>query len=370
MPDIILERIHVKGFKSFDKLELELKPINVLIGANGSGKSNFISLFKMLNRMMEDGLQIYVAQNGGPDQILHYGRKITEKLEIELWFKRGNFAKRYSCILTPAEDKLLVEEEATYFHNRRKFKSPYIDKIIKSLDEKSSLPLWSKKYKRVAKYVYNALQSWRVYHFHDTSPSARVKQLGDINDNAFLQPDAGNLAAFLYLLREKYFKEYQNIVETIRLAAPFFGDFILRPNPFNPERIRLEWKEPGVDTIFGPNAFSDGTLRFICLTTLFMQPKGFLPSTIILDEPELGLHPSAIKLLSDMVHSVSKYTQILLATQSVTLVNQFTPEEVLVVDRVNGISTIKRLNEKEIEHWLKDYSIGELWEKNILGGRP
>jgi len=215
-----------------------------------------------------------------------------------------------------------------------------------------------------------ALQSWQVYHFHDTSEAAKVKQLGDIHDNLFLRPDASNLAAYLYMLRETEPEYYRNIVETIRMAAPFFGDFVLRPSPFNPEKIRLEWQERGSDVLFGPHALSDGTLRFICLTTLFLQPPDRLPATIVLDEPELGLHPYAIKLLADMVRSASEHTQVILATQSVTLVNQFSPEDILVVDRVQGETVFRHLSEEEIASWLEDYGLGDLWEKNLLGGRP
>jgi predicted ATPase len=222
----------------------------------------------------------------------------------------------------------------------------------------------------VAYYVLKALNSWQVYHFHDTSASARVKQTGDLHDNLFLRPDASNLAAYLYLLRETKQAYYRNIVETIRLAAPFFGDFVLRPSPFNPEKIRLEWQERGSDLLFGPHALSDGTLRFICLVTLFLQPPDRLPTTIVLDEPELGLHPYAIALLADMVHSASQHTQVILATQSVTLVNQFQPEDILVVDRDQGKTVFRRLAEEEMTAWLEDYDLGDLWEKNLLGGRP
>ncbi len=367
----MLERINLKGYKSFRELDLALGSINLLIGANGSGKSNFISLFTMLNRMMNEELQIYVAQAGGADQILHYGRKVTERLELELWFQQEkNLANGYTCHLIPVEDTLFVTREVTFFHDRARYPTPYQDLIHTGIAQECQLPQWAQRRGRVYRYVYDAIHSWQLYHFHDTSPSARVKRPGSIHDNRFLLPDAGNLAAYLYLLREQFPQRYRTIVETIRLAAPFFGDFILRPQPLNPETIRLEWRERGSDLTFGPNALSDGTLRFICLTTLLLQPPELLPATIVLDEPELGLHPYAIVLFANMVHSAAEHTQVVLTTQSVSLVNQFTPQEILVVDRVEGVSTIRRLEGSEIAHWLEDYSLGDLWEKNILGGRP
>jgi len=367
---IQLERIVLKGFKSIREADITLRPINVLIGANGSGKSNFISLFHFMNRLVNQGLQQFVAQSGGANQILHYGRKTTERLHIELWFRTGEKTTNgYECSLIPtAEDLLVFEAERTYFH-RAGYDRPYVGKQFNMVHSETLLPEWSRE-EPVSGYVLEALKSWQVYHFHDTSEAAKVKQMGDIHDNLFLRPDASNLAAYLYLLRETEPAYYRNIVETIRMAAPFFGDFILRPSPFNPEKIRLEWQERGSDMLFGPHALSDGTLRFICLTTLFLQPPDRLPATIVLDEPELGLHPYAIKLLADMVRSASEHTQVILATQSVTLVNQFSPEDILIVDRVQGETVFRHLSEEEIASWLEDYGLGDLWEKNLLGGRP
>ncbi|MFN3309662.1 MAG: AAA family ATPase [Anaerolineales bacterium] len=373
MPDRMLESLSIQGYKSFRELNLSLEPVNVLIGANGSGKSNFIGLFKMLNRMMKEELQLYVVEAGGADQILHYGRRVTDKLSIQIWFKMGkDLANGYYTILRPVSDSLYVAVEALYFHDRSSYPKPKTVIINHEVIRESKLPKWAqqKPKKSIASYVYEAMHTWQLYHFNDTSEAARLKQMGDLSENRYLLPDAGNLAAYLYFLRERHPKNYRNIVETIRLAAPFFGDFILRPHPFNPEKIRLEWRERGSDLTFAANALSDGTLRFICLTTLLLQPPEYLPSIILLDEPELGLHPYAIVLLGEMIHAVSEHAQVLLATQSVSLVNQFAPQEILVVDRAEDLSTIRRLNEAEISQWLQDYALGELWEKNVIGGRP
>ncbi len=182
--------------------------------------------------------------------------------------------------------------------------------------------------------------------------------------------DAANLAAFLWHLREGHTYEYRAIVETVRLVAPFFGDFVLEPQPRQPDHLMLEWRERGADFIFGPDALSDGTLRFICLATLFLQPEAYLPATMIIDEPELGLHPYAITLLAELVQKVATKRQVILATQSVTLVNQFAPEDILVVDRHEGGFTVRRLERDAIEYWLTGYALGERWEQNVLGGRP
>jgi predicted ATPase len=195
-----------------------------------------------------------------------------------------------------------------------------------------------------------------------------VKQTGDVDDNRRLNTDASNLAAFLHRLQQKSPGHFQNIEDTIRQIAPFFEGFQLKPSELNPDKIRLEWREKGSETYFNAHALSDGTLRFMCLATLLLQP--LMPNVILLDEPELGLHPAAISLLADLLESAAQRTQILVATQSVTLVNQFTPASVWVVEREERASVFKHLESADMSAWLEDYSLGDLWEKNILGGRP
>lgn len=320
-----LDRIRIAGFKSIRDQDVELRPLNVLIGANGSGKSNFIGVFRLLHELVNERLQIYVARNGGADRLLHFGRKVTERLHLSLSFGATTFV----CELVPTSG----------------------DSLVGVLVDENDL-----------------VGRWQVYHFHDTSEAAKVKQTGDLHDNAYLRPDAGNLAAFLYRLRMTEAESYRNITDVIRMVSPFFGDFTLEPDRLNPDKIRLEWQERGSDAYFDANSLSDGTLRFICLATLLLQPE--LPSLVLLDEPELGLHPYAITVLTDLLRSAATRSQVVVSTQSVTLVNQLSPEDILVVDRVDGASAFRRLSQEEIATWMDDYSLGELWEKNVLGGRP
>lgn len=360
-----LDRLQVRGFKSIREADLELGPLNVLIGANGAGKSNLIAVFRLLHALVQERLQVYVGKAGGADSLLHFGRKTTDS--IKLRFRFGQNA--YECELTPTtEDSLIFESETTFFFGRG-YSTPY-EVFLGRGQSETSLQEARRKASRteVVHYVLGAFESWRVYHFHDTSSSAKVKQTADLHDNEFLREDAGNLAAFLYRLRETEPDTYANIVDTIRLVTPFFDDFRLRSNPLNQDKIRLEWRERGSDTYFDGHALSDGTLRFICLTTLLLQPEP--PTTILLDEPELGLHPFAITMLAEMMRSAAERTQVIASTQSVTLVNQLTPEELIVVDREGSESKFRRFTEEEIATWLDDYALGDLWEKNVLGGRP
>ncbi|MHB8894774.1 MAG: AAA family ATPase [Candidatus Geothermincolia bacterium] len=360
-----LHKIHIEGFKSIRDQELEFGPLNVFIGGNGAGKSNLTSVFNFLNQVVSQGLKTYTGVAGGANAILHFGRKTTKKLSLRVEFRGDQDANIYEFALLPTDnDRFLFEREAVFYWNMAKHARPYADNVLSGHDEAKIGELKSP----VAHHVRELLGSYRTYHFHDTSPSAAAKQTGDVADNRNLKADAGNLAAFLYRLQKKEPDHFANIEDAIRQVAPFFGRFVLEPSALNPSKIRLEWEEKGSDTVFGPAALSDGTLRFICLATLLQQPV--LPSLILIDEPELGLHPAAIQVLAGLLLSASTRTQLVVATQSVTLINQLEPEQVWVVDREDGQSVFRHLRSADMTSWLEDYGLGELWEKNVIGGRP
>lgn len=367
----MLDHLEVIGFKSIEKMDLKLGRLNVLIGGNGAGKSNFVSLFRFINRIADGKLQVYTAQSGGVDSLFRFGPKHTDKISVKLDFG----AQRYRFSLIPTRENTVVLNEETYLsfqgddspHGGSTGKPREI--VLGSGHKESLLPAAAKTATgKPALELLEKIKSWKNHHFHDTGDTSKVKGLCNINDNIALNPDASNLAAYLYYLGEVHHQYYENIVDTVRLAAPFFDDFVLRPSPLNKEMIQLEWREKQSDAYFNAHSLSDGSLRFICLATLLMQPH--LPSLILLDEPELGLHPYAVSLLADLLRTASQTTQVIVATQSVTLVNQFSPEDIIVVDRVAGQSEFKHLKKTEIKNWLEEYGIGDLWEKNILGGRP
>lgn len=359
-----LDRIEVHGFKSIRKVDLQLRTLNVLIGANGAGKSNFISLFKLLNNIIENNLQLFVGRSGGADAFLHYGQRVTDEMLIKLHFGQNG----YEIKLVPSKnDTLIFSEESCWFQGSG-YKTPYVDYLGSGHKETKLNGEIKRPRSTISGHVLDSLKSWKVYHFHDTSDQAEVKKTGDIGDNRALRPNASNLAAFLYFLSERHPQYYKRIVSTIRLVAPFFDDFVLGPSRLNPDKIQLEWRELNSDAYFNAHSLSDGTLRFICLATLLLQPH--LPTTVLIDEPELGLHPYAITMLANLLQSAATKTQVIVSTQSVPLVNQFSPEDIVVVNRGEEQSTFRRLNANNMEDWLEEYGLGDLWEKNLLGGRP
>ncbi|TFH49760.1 MAG: DUF2813 domain-containing protein [Methanothrix sp.] len=352
-----LDHIEVSGFKSIRELKLDLHSLNVLIGANGSGKSNFIALFEVLNNVMAGNFQLFVAKKGGADSFLYYGQKTTEEIKIKLLYGPNV----YCCVWVPAANDTLVFAKERSDYNEQGTSPPQSYFMARSGHKESRLPEDAKSSPRMRESdVLENLKSWKVYHFHDTSESAPIKKAKDINDNIYLRPDAGNLAAFLYLLKRTKMEHYEAIRDIIRLVTPFFDDFFLRPNPENENMIRLEWREKGSDYPFQAYHLSDGTLRFICLATLLLQPE--LPSTILIDEPELGLHPYAIVILASLMRSAAERTQLIVSTQSVSLVNQFDAEDLLVVERREHDhkyeTVIGRVDSEKLDAWLEEYALG------------
>ncbi|MDO9212974.1 MAG: AAA family ATPase [Methylococcales bacterium] len=363
-----LSKLTIKGYKSIQNLEnFELKNLNILLGANGAGKSNFISVFKLLANMYEQNLQLHIQKNGGADALLYYGRKKTKKISMGFYFGKNG----YEFSLVPTKDNRIIfeKEELRYlggdyapYSGERMYPS---STVIKNAHDEAILKDYSHKY---ASFIRPAIQSWRVYHFHDTSDTAQVKQHHSVTDNLRLKTDAANLAAFLFFLNKKHPNNYQQIIKMIRLVAPFFHDFVNREND---GYIELEWFENGnLDTPFKAHVLSDGTLRFMCLATLLLQPFHLMSDTILIDEPELGLHPYALAVLADLIKRAAEKKQLIISTQSVELINHFSANDIIVVDRVNDASTFKRLRESELTDWLEDYTLGDLWKQNILGGRP
>jgi predicted ATPase len=362
-----LEKLTVKNFKSIREQTLTLGKLNVFIGANGAGKSNLIEVFRFLREIVNQNLASYTGIKGGADKLLYFGRKRSPGMRFFLEFGEANTSNAYSIeLLGTDEDSFIISNETTYYHERDKYPQPYNHAVSSSFSSRESALKADNHIS--ARQVMSDLDSYRVYHFHDTSDTAAVKGIGELEDNRYLRPQAENLAAFLYWMQQKQTGHFANIQDTVRQIAPFFEEFQLSPSKLNENRIRLEWKEKGSDAYFNASSLSDGTLRFLCLSTLLLQPT--LPKVVLLDEPELGLHPAAITLLADLLSSAATRTQVIVATQSVTLVNQFEPDSVWAVDRQDAQSVFHHLSQNDMAAWLDDYGLGELWEKNVLGARP
>lgn len=364
-----LKEIKICGYKSLGTdmrpIELELNDLNILIGANGAGKSNFISFFRMLSNIMTGALQVYVGKNGSAESLLQFGSKKTKMISASLKFKNKKFTDTYEFSLMKAVNDTLIFAEETIITDKQKFELHSGQKESFLLTEEAS--------HASERAVRAILSGCKTFQFHDTSPEAHIRNAAYLDNNRFLMSDGGNVAAYLYMLKLKYGQYYDRIVEHVRYVMPTFHDFLLEPQTLNPQWIKLQWFEKGnSEYVFGPEHFSDGTLRFIALATLLLQPPDLLPQVIFVDEPELGLHPQAVDVLASMVQRAREHTQVIMATQSPRLLDNFECRDIIVAekDRETGNTVLKRLEEDDLRIWLEDYSLSQIWEKNIIGGQP
>jgi len=360
-----IDKITIKGFKSIKELnDFPLRNLNILIGANGSGKSNFLGFFKFVRAVYEGNFYKYTLLSGGANSFLHFGRKKTEGIHCNIEYKKINYALNF---FPGTKDEFAVYTHQAVFsktsivpsnkdRSYNVIRPGYYDVDVNTKDPASRV-------------ISTRMKNIKSYHFHDTSDSAAVKQMHPINDNLSLKFDAANLAPYLYYLHKKYPPYYRIIVNAIKVIAPFFHDFVIRDD--NPDYVELEWfHQDDLETPNRAHLLSDGTLRFMCLAALLLQPPEKQPDTIIIDEPELGLHPAAIHQLSAMFQQVAEKKQLIIATQSVELMNYFTPEDIIVTEMEDGASTFKRLDGKELSDWLDNYTLSELWTSNVIGGNP
>jgi predicted ATPase len=374
-----LKKICISGYKSISPkhpLEIDLDNINILLGANGSGKSNIINFFKMLNFMMSGSFQLFVEKAGTSQVFLHYGTKHTDNIQGDLHFESHSEHNSYGFTLThAAPDRLIItSEEIGWFSNNR---AVHYDICEKSDFKESALMAYKDNYKKdirlseASHTIHSLLSNCKVYQFHNSSPGSPIRQSSHIDTSKYLQAEGNNLASFLHYLKTAHHLNYQRIASYINQIMPQFKDFYLEPNEKG--YVSLKWTDiyPN-DYVFLPEQFSDGTIRFIALATLLLQPQTTMPSVIIVDEPELGLHPSAIGQLAAILKEAAKHTQIIIATQSPGLVDEFEPKHITIIesDKDKGFSTARKLDEKELTDWLENYSLSELWHKNVIGGRP
>ena len=350
-------------------IDLTMKDINVLIGANGAGKTNLISLFTFLGCLSRGKLQQYVKTEGGAGTFFHFGTKNTEGIKLGL--EIGNNEYNVEFLPDLDNDSLFFDIESC----RRAHPPGETNWHLCSRKGESGLVTEDLTGQAVKYYTKKYLDQCRVYHFHDTSGQAAFKKSSSLYDNYYLEEDAANIAPFLYDLKtgrdEDSQQSYNQIVCAVKSVAPFFHDFYLEPTgKRGDENILLRWMHKNRRSPFSANALSDGTARFVCLATLLLQPESRRSDTIILDEPELGLHPAALCVLADIIRSTSRKTQVICSTQSVFFANFFSPEDFIVTELKDGVSAFRRLEREQVERWLDECGMGDIWSKNLIGGRP
>ena len=369
---IQLTRVKLSGYKTIYDLGesgLALRSLNILIGANGAGKSNFISFFRMLSWSLSSAtgnLQLYISQQGGASKLLHDGPTLTREIAAEITIASQQGANNYAFRLVYAGGDTLIYADEKYRYTQYSQPSLANWRELGAGHREAQLLIDSEDVS-TTREILNFIRQCKIFQFHNTSATSRMREKWRDSEGRWLKEDAGNIAPFLYRLSEDEPVYYRRIVETLQLILPFFDDFVLTPEYNN---ILLQWREIGSDIIFDASQASDGMLRAIALVALLGQPEKDLPEIIILDEPELGLHPYAITIVAGLLKTAARQAQVIIATQSAPFVDEFRPEDIIVVDRKNRKSSFSRLDETQLEGWLEEYTISELWKKNVLGGRP
>ena len=368
-----LKNLTISGYKSIGgETSIDFRARNVFIGQNGAGKSNLISFFRLLNWAMPSpgNLQFHVGRCGGASTFLFDGPSKTPQIVATLAFETDQGTNEYHFrLFHAAGDTLVFADERFRYYKHGGSPGKWFDmgaghkepRLIEYAQEGKKLGY------STARFIHYLLRDLVVHQFHNTSETARVRTKWPVSDNRLLKEDAANLASVLFYLKESEPTYYRRIVESIRQVAPFFADFELAPEG---DSIFLRWRERGSDVVFGAHQMSDGTLRMIALVTLLLQPEDRLPSLIVLDEPELGLHPAAVTLVATLLKDISERRQVVVATQSPSLIDEFDPEDVVVVNRVERESTFERLDPDALVDWLSEYRLSDLWDKNVVGGRP
>ncbi|MBP3228656.1 MAG: AAA family ATPase [Bacteroidaceae bacterium] len=364
-----LTYIEIAGYKSISAnqpLSLAVGDVTVLLGANGTGKSNIVGFFRMLNYMMSGSLQRYVAENGTNQAFLHYGPQHTPSLRGKLEFQKETGVERYEFELSQAAGQRLIITSESVEWQRARGGRPLRFRVDSDFRETGLINSEG----RTEKIIHRLLSQCKAFQFHDTSQTGPLRQASKVHTAQYLQSAGNNLASFLHFLKENHEQEYRRIVSYVRMIMPHFGDFYLEPlNDY----VSLNWRDAsGSDYVFCPDQFSDGTIRFIALATLLLQPVRTMPSVIIVDEPELGLHPYALEQLAQLIKDASVHAQIVIATQSPQLIDGFDVGDVTVVEQDDAARTTvaRKLNEEELRFWLEEYTVSELWRKNVIGGQP
>ena len=382
-----IESIKIQGFRSLADVELtDLPNATVLIGPNGSGKSNIFLFLEMLRQMLRyRRLGEFVARHGGADDQLFGGSARTPEIFTSIGLKNGDGQHTYDVTLHFAQTDIFICSGEHLISKRDGFPmemrnsvrpgggsesglmSPRSDEQEDEMEESIRTSPFISSFLRSRSAFRNLFGEIALHQFHNTGFNSNIKKSWDVTDNARLRADGANLAAILFRLEREDTRRYDYICNLINRILPTFDRFDLVESY---GKVMLRWKVRGSDKTMGAHLTSDGSLRYFCLVTLLNLPEEMLPSVILLDEPELGLHPSAVGLIGAMIKRMSRKRQVIVATQSPLLVDEFAPNEIFVTELKEGRTKITRQNEEYLSVWLEEFSTGELWQKNVLGGHP
>ena len=384
----IFERIRVQGFRRLRDVDLKLRPLNVLIGANGSGKTSLLDVFSLLSASARGELKRSIRDIGGIDSNLTVLRDFkgykTHLAGFELDRRGcGDQIVTYVISLSPKGNTYQIPEESlTHTDDTIALFRPYIDKVQGDViyyeqgdklspisefrqDEFESALSQAPRVSRETMAFQASLASVTHYHVLDVSSRAPVRLPQQLREAKLPGQNGEDLAACLYWMRETDPDRFETIEDTLRVAFPSFER--LNFPPVAAGLLAITWKERDVKHPFFMHQLSEGTLRFLWLVTLLYSPG--LTEVTLLDEPEVSLHPELLSVLAGCLREASQRTQLIVATHADRLVRFLTPEEVVVLDMEDGATTATRADELDLGAWLSEYTLDQVWQNGRMGGR-
>jgi predicted ATPase len=371
-------RLEVRGYRQLRNVQLLLNPFNVLIGANGIGKSSILEVMSLLAASADGRLDHTMSQVGGISSILTQDGSATG---IDLLLERPPAPERpltYALRLLAQGTEYIISSESlsrdiNIYVDGSGGQIRYLDKnkglTAQNWDYKpqeTALSQVPKMFTEAEEFRHLLASATEIYHTLDVSFRAPIRTTQSLRPADTPGKNGEALLSCLYALREDESDRYEAVMDALRVAFPTFEKLDLPTVATG--QVTLCWKDRNFTNPLYPHELSEGTLRFLWLVTLLQSPG--LPKVTLIDEPEVSLHPEMLQLLTELMREASSRTQLIVATHSDRFVRFLKPEELIVCDLdEEGGTSVKRADELDLDKWLADYALDELWSMGRLGGR-
>lgn len=380
------ERITIEGYRRLFNVQIDMRdrPLTVMIGANGVGKTSLLEIFSLLAASANAQLANKISELGGLPDIVTRDRANSiaislsmsvpgyAPLDYQLEVALKGFTYEIALETLTQQNNRHALEPLKYIESRG------LDVIYFNTEDRALLrPNWDhnpletslaqvpKMYQEPEK-LRKRLASCTFYGALNVAPKSPVRLPQSMRPASLPGANGEDLVSCLYYLRETDPERFEIIEDTLTAAFPDFER--LGFPPVAAGTITMTWKDKNFSKPIYMHQLSEGTLRFIWLITLLQSPG--LTAVTLIDEPEVSLHPELLRLLADMMREASQKTQLIVATHSDRLIRFLKPEEVLVCDAEDGLTTMRWGDSFNLEHWLEEYSLDQVWAMNLMGGRP
>ncbi len=378
-----INRIKISGFRRLYDVDLQIKPLMVLIGANGVGKTSLLDVLSLLSASAEGRLNSELSELGGVVSVLTRTSADAVSLLVDMEVP-GYEPLKYDLSLSPRGSGYAITHEVLS-QRQPVFAEPFkhVDsrdgdiKYFQIEEQRLVRPDWEHdpretslsqvpKMFRQPEDLRRILGSASQYHVLDVGPRAPVKLPQQMKPATLPGADGEDLVSYLYYLREGDPDRFESIQDSLAAAFPDFEGLSFPPVAAG--MLAMTWKDKNFAKPLYMNELSEGTLRFLWLVSLLQSPS--LSTITMIDEPEVSLHPELLSLLADLMREASQRTQLIVATHSDRLIRFLRSEEVVVMDiGEDGLATATWADKMDLEEWLAEYSLDEVWRMGRMGGR-